>query len=423
MPAISRLSQKEETSFKKAISPYTYDVKEQNTRTATVIVRAPNEDRLKVKKDIENKLQRNNFPYVSELGGGSTGQTRIPFEKYQVVITYKPVSGGMSETTLNSTITELAPALAFMARKKFTSVDKFYEFLVSTTTKGNQLGVYIGNDQKAGVDFIKSMPSSSKFVEKMENAIAILNYLQKENTKNPIKQVYWGYRAKPAGVMSSHKGDLFIKYTNDKMLGVSLKAGGEKTSEPQLNTYVNKFYEDMGRNSARDKLKKNIYQSIHSQIGLAEDWQEGTNKSASLTTIEKYRLKYQTRYEQLYDNMLGLIRKELVNEVNKNKEDTIDYIKKQVIKKDEDVPLVVVKAFGTDYKMVTDEDALETFIPKVKSIKAREANNSKQDWFIDLVGARETLTMKMSVRTNKSKPENKIAQGFNLAIKFNGIIK
>jgi hypothetical protein len=29
----------------------------------------------------------------------------------------------------------------------------------------------------------------------------------------------------------------------------------------------------------------------------------------------------------------------------------------------------------------------------------------------------------MSIRSNKTEPENKIAQGFNLAIKFNGIAK
>ena len=73
--------------------------------------------------------------------------------------------------------------------------------------------------------------------------------------------------------------------------------------------------------------------------------------------------------------------------------------------------------------MVTDEDALEAFLPKVRDVKARAATSAKQDWFIDLVGEKQTLTMKMTVRTNKPQPENKIAQGFNLAIKFNGIVK
>ena len=37
----------------------------------------------------------------------------------------------------------------------------------------------------------------------------------------------------PKGVMPSHKGDLFIEYASGSMLGVSLKAGGAKTSDPQ----------------------------------------------------------------------------------------------------------------------------------------------------------------------------------------------
>ena len=62
-------------------------------------------------------------------------------------------------------------------------------------------------------------------------------------------------------------------------------------------------------------------------------------------------------------------------------------------------------------------------IPKTKTIRARKSNTSKQDWFIDLQGTgRQKLTMKMSIRTNQPPPNNKIAQGFNLAVKFNGIV-
>jgi hypothetical protein len=70
--------------------------------------------------------------------------------------------------------------------------------------------------------------------------------------------------------------------------------------------------------------------------------------------------------------------------------------------------------------MVTDEDAIETHLPLCTKIEARKGTG-KQDWFIDLKAKGETLTMKMSIRTNQPPPNNKIAQGFNLAIKFNGI--
>ena len=120
--------------------------------------------------------------------------------------------------------------------------------------------------------------------------------------------------------------------------------------------------------------------------------------------------------------MLDMIRTEIVKQVNSNKDDTIDYIRKQVLKKDENVPLVVVKAFGKKYKFVTDEDQLETFLPKVSSINATVSGSSKQNWFIELKsGKTESIKMNMSVRSNQPKPNNKIAQGFNLAIKFNGL--
>jgi hypothetical protein len=55
---------------------------------------------------------------------------------------------------------------------------------------------------------------------------------------------------------------------------------------------------------------------------------------------------------------------------------------------------------------------------------ASSSNTSKQNWTIDLIHGRgQKLTMNMSIRSNKSIPENKVAQGVDLAIKFNGLKK
>jgi len=336
-----------------------------------------------------------------------------------VRILYKPVSGGMSETTLNSTITELAPSLAFMnGKKSFKTVNDFYKFL--TTAKPG--GVYLNaNDAKAGAQFIDSMPSSSKFKEKMENAMGILTFLWEKNAEMPIAQLYWGYRAKPAGIPSTHKGDIFIKFKNGKFLGVSLKAGGEKTAEPQLNTYVNKMFDDYGREKQKQALIKEVHTKIHSTLGLPANWQDRSERPKALETIIKYKKKNADKYEQLYDQMLEIIRNGVIKNVNADMGATIEYIKKQVLKKDESVPLVVVKAYGTNFKFVTDEDALDGFIPEITSIKAYASKSSKQNWHIDLIGKKKTITMNMTVRSNKTDPDNKVAQGYNLAIKFNGI--
>jgi hypothetical protein len=414
------ISRSDKAKFDKAISPHTYDVKSSTPKTTTIIIRALNKDRPKVKEFIERSLDSANLQYSKSREGGSIGSTDVNFGDHNIKITYKPVSGGMSETTLNSTITELAPALAFMAKRKFTTIEKFYEFL--SDTKGNEYRVYVNNkDAEAGNEFIKAMPSSSKFKEKMENAMAILDYLYEEHSKSPIHQVYWGYRAKPSNIASSHKGDIFIEYKTGNWLGVSLKAGGDKTAEPQLNTYVNKLYDDFGRTSAKNKLIDKVYSEIHSKLGLPKNWQDRSQKNDSIEKIIEFKNSNKTAYDEMYDEMLKIIRSDVVYEVGLNVKDTIDYIRKQVIKKDENVPLVVVKAFGKKFKYVSDEDDLEIFLQKVKTIKTYESKSSKQNWFIELNSGGEKLVMNMSIRSNQPMPKNKIAQGFNLAIKFNGI--
>lgn len=419
---IDRITTKEEKALQDAISPYTYTISSQNTKTATLVVRAPRDDRGAVKTDLEKKLTTKKYNFVTDRSGGSIGSTIIPYKNTSVKITYKPLSGGMSETTLNSTITELAPALAFMGKKKYTDVNEFHKFLLETIPGANNYGCYLNpQDRQAGNKFIEDMPTSSKFVEKMDNAIAVLDYLYDLDKKTKIKQVYFAYRAKPSGINVNHKGDLFVKFVNGEWLGVSLKAGGETTAEPQLNTYVNKLFDDFGRFADKAKLKDQVQKQIHSKIGLGSDWAEPRNKKNSIETIIRYKENDEDKYEALYDEMLEMCRTAVIEAINKNVNDTKDYITKQILKKDANVPLVVVKAFGRQYKMVTDEDKLETFLPKADKITAAKSLTSKQEWFITLSNNKESIVMKMTIRTNQPEPNNKIAQGFNLAVKFNGL--
>ena len=408
-------------AFDSAISPYVYTVKGSSSRTTTLVVRAAADDRKKVKSDIEKKLKAARIDFKKSRQGGSVGSTELKLGAHTLRITYKPTSGGMSETTLNSTITELVPALAFMAgRTKFTSEQQLYDFV--SNLKGNDQGVYVDKrDMQAGHTFVETMPTSSKFKEKMQNAIGVLKYLDDLNNESTIDKVYWGYRKKPKGVASNHKGDLFVQFKSGSMLGVSLKAGGAKTKEPQLNTYVNKMFDDFGYNGMKGELIDSIYSNVHKQLGLSPNWMTRSEKSDSIDTIEDYREEYPDQYEALYDKMLDIVRDSVIAAVNKSKDDTIGYIKKQVLQKDDTVPLVVIKAIGNNYEKVTDEDQLDVFLPKVVNIIAYKSPKSKQNWFIELASKEESVIMNMSVRSNKPKPDNKIAQGFNLAVKFNGI--
>lgn len=421
LSGVKTLTSKEISSFNRVLARYKYEIKTSSRTKTTVIVRAPDEERKQLKTEIENKLSRAGLKFQSLRTGGSTGSTSISFSNHTVLVTYKPSSGGMSETTLNSTITELVPALAFMSGKKIARSPKdLYNHI--SKIKGNPGGVYLDKkDMEAGQKFIQGMPSSSKFEEKMMNAIAILKYLKDLNSQKSIANIYWGYRKKPDGVSSKHKGDLFIKFTTGEMLGVSLKAGGAKTKEPQLNTYVNKFFTDMGLESDKNDLIDKVYNSVHSTLNLPKDWDSRGKKTTSIDKIEKYKEKNLEKYEKKYDKMLDIIRNSIISAVNSSKEKTIEYIHKQILKKDDVVPLVIIKAYDDNYQQITDEDQLDTFLPLVKTIKAYKSMSSKQAWFIDLSSKDKVLTMNMTIRSNKPMPENKIAQGYNLAIKFNGI--
>ena len=89
-----------------------------------------------------------------------------------------------------------------------------------------------------------------------------------------------------------------------------------------------------------------------------------------------------------------------------------------------DVPTIVIKAVGSSYEEVTDKDAVGVFLPQVKFVRAYKSTSSKQNWFIELKSGDESLTMSMSIRTNKSghAGQKKLGQ-FSLAVKYNGLLK
>ena len=81
----------------------------------------------------------------------------------------------------------------------------------------------------------------------------------------------------------------------------------------------------------------------------------------------------------------------------------------------------MVKGLSKSYTFITDENSIENFLPQVTSITAYASKTSKQNWHIDLKSKDKTITMNMAVRSNAVPPNNKVAQGYNLAIKFNSI--
>lgn len=387
-------------------------------------------DRAGTQKDIEAKLKKAKYSFFRKKDNALSGSTEVTViddsttgKDNTIVLVFKPASGGMSETTLNSTITELAPALAFEAGYKPKSVEDFYSFL--KTVDHSRSSAYVAvRDVSAGKKFVDDFPNSSKFKDKMENAMGVLDWLYDENKKSPIKTVYWGYRQKPTGVDPKHKGDLFVEYKAGNMLGVSLKAGDEKSKEPKLNTYVKPILESLDPRliiQIRTILLKKVYE----QFGVVSmDYDKsGLEKIKLIKRLSELERSDVRKYNELYDINLDNIRQVLILAFERNVKDTVNYLQTAIVGKSGTVPLLVLKAYSNKVKVLTDEDDVGVFLPKTKKIKAYSSTTSKQDFYIELIASpTDKLKMKFAVRTNKTGDLHKLGQFYNLAVKFNGIV-
>ena len=393
------------------------------------------EDRVDTQEEVEDHLRKVAQPSrVYKKTKSSFDTTEL--QGTNIFIIYKNKKGGMKETTLNSTITELFPAIAFEADiSDRLAIPKFFNEVAQKNKQS--LGAYSGNPTlafKAGKDFVNKATDSSKFEEKVGNARAILGWIKSEDKRRAIDKVVWGYRnnTKPAGVNPNHKGDIFLvfkdKSNKPNIEGVSLKAGGEKTTEPQFNSYVRPIYTSFGMLSTYAKLEKESYKRYYKGIpNIPKENQYG--KSTMTKVIGEFEKQQPDRYELLYDEQLKWIRQTICDLINKNPEKGKKWLLQEVAKEDPNVPLVVVKAFGDSYpsgvKQLDDEDLLKNCVADAKKnngIKAYpDKGKSKQSWFIDLTCKTHTTTLKFSIRTNKTGISHKLGQYINLAVKFNGI--
>ena len=87
-------------------------------------------------------------------------------------INVKPKTGGMGESTLNSSITELFPCIAFEKKLNPTTVEDFMEKLMGVNL--SSCTSIIKSDLDAAQKTVNGAEGSSKYKEKMENALGIL---------------------------------------------------------------------------------------------------------------------------------------------------------------------------------------------------------------------------------------------------------
>ena len=423
-PIIKIQSLLEELQFPKDIFDGFEFTQTQKSDKAAAQIRVSSADRDADRDEILRRLKLAGIQSITKSTNSSVDPIVGNIDGINFVINVKPKSGGMGESTLNSSITELFPCIAFEKKLNPKNVIDFMEKLMSVDLKTCKS--IIGSDLKAAEETVNKAEASSKYQDKMENALAILNFINDEHNKKPIKQVYWGYRGKPSGVPGNHPGDMFIEYTDNKMLGVSLKAGGKKTKEPQLNTYHNAVFLNSRGASFNDKsglesLRKEIYAKVYSKIkGMPaidnfDGGKTGRHKDKNITIklIDKLPKK---DFELYYNQYLEIVRQGLVNRFNKNKDESLRYIKDAILREAPDVPTIVIKAIKNDYEEVTDRDELGVFLPQVRFVKAYKGSG-KQDWVIDLKSGSDVVSLGMSVRSSSG---GKLKQ-WSLKVTYNGL--
>jgi len=348
----------------------------------------------------------------------------------------KYLSSG-EQTTINSTITELFPALAFNVNKKPYGINNMYSFVDDIWKKELLVtGKYsktfaIKNDIKSAYTFIHLMDRirPSMLDTKLSNAVGILKYLYDLDSKKSISKVVWGYRGKPTGVPDNHAGDIFVFFTkgSPKVLGISLKAGTAKSSEPKMNSYVRttitkpmwKTADIKSERRLADKLWLNVYSKLP---GLSKkinktNWINliGKNQRPDVAVIDavlRQFKKSEKQFDKLYQEMNLICRKHIIQMINRaNVKVVKDWIKDefnletQGKGKPGEVPLILVKAVGM--KAEEQGDKLARMFPKITKFNARLDNSSVQEWFIDVYSGSEKLTLLMTIRSDSKYRESK----------------
>ena len=139
------------------------------------------------------------------------------------------------------------------------------------------------------------------------------------------------------------------------------------------------------------------------------------DKAKTVAAINKLSIKDQNKY---YDEYLELARQGVIDRMNKNDKQSMQWIKDAILREAPDVPTIVIKAIGSNYEEVTDRDAVGVFLPQVKFVKAY-ASNTKQNWVIELISGNESVKLGMTIRSSSG---GKLKQ-WSLKVTYNGLLK
>ena len=384
------------------------------------------QDRKEAKADLENILKENKVEFKEQIVSGSSFPATVISGQNLNILYKNKRGGGMSETTLNSSITELFPCIAFLTKiqnQDLTTVEKFYSAVLKNNS--SDLSCYIKNDHVAGKEFVDKAETSTKFNQKVNGALAVLKFIRQQDKGKPISGVYWGYRNKPSGVLPNHKGDIFLKFNDNSLLGVSIKSGGAKTQEPKLNTYVNPIMEWFGKKQEFDKMKEEAFNLYYTTIpDMPQDYKKVGSKEF-YDSLGKFEISNKQDYDKRYDAVLEYMRTKLITLLSASDAKTKQWLMEVVAGEQEGVPLVVVKAIETtgEFELQEDDDVIKSCVVRSKKtggLKIEKSTTSKQNFDISLTCNLKTTKLNFSIRSNKVGVQHKLGQFLNLAEKFNG---
>ena len=343
-------------------------------------------------------------------------------EDYQMkeVLTFKgflseAAKTGMGATTDNATITELFPALAFNLKYTPISAADFqrWVFQLQPKLKRNWKRTFpVADNVNAADQLITNLPAmdQKKVVEKFNNAVGIFKWIQEIHNSRPIKKVMWGYRQKPKGVPSNHAGDVFLFYKDKGILGVSLKGGTPKSTEPKLNTYVGTTFnkehiKNAYRGDAVKELEDDLWDRVYSKIPGITSIATKSNYTSKKTEIRNLYVQWDDQNKelstQLYHEQALASRQKMIAVLNSIPTEAVKqwiWEEFRLEKKGETVPLILVKAVGN--KAEIKGDTLAAIHPMIINHHARLNKSSVQEWFIDVFTDSDKLTLKMTIRSD-----------------------
>ena len=401
-------------------------IKKMEGKTKVYIFAETNGLRVDARNSLTAALKKQKIATEEKLSRKSTELATF-IKNQDIIVVYKNKSGGMQESTLNATITELFPIIAFDKKipEKLTE-QKFYTEIQKAYDPKSK--VFLGtNDNKQGKKFIDDAVHSSKFKEKIINAKAALGYINQQAKGKPIKQVYWGYRKKPNGVNPSHRGDIFIEYTDGKMVGLSVKAGGAGTKEPKYNTYVSVVMKEGYKDEATyQKWQKESYDQYYKKVPNIPKFSFYGREQmvAAVANLEVNDSKY---YNELYDEQLDWLRGKLIAYMLKNPEKTKKWLLNDVAAVDNKVPTLLLKLQGDKATVEDDENILAECVQRSKKgadgLSIEKSKTSKQNIIVTLTCRDHDTHFEFAVRTNQVGINHKLGQFIRLAFKYNGVVK